>query len=56
MTIEELQVKKREVELEVRTILRNFEVSTKTLITDVEYTSKACNTFATFDFRMKIEL
>lgn len=56
MTIEELKVKKRDLECAICEMLHNFEVETKTRITGTEYTSKVNNTFAAFDFKIKIEV
>lgn len=56
MTIEELQVKKRDLECEICDMLHKFEVETKTRITGTEYTSKVNNTFVAFDFRITLEI
>ena len=56
MTIEELKVKKRDLECAICEMLRNFEVETKTRITDTEYTRKVNNTFAAFGFKITLEI
>lgn len=56
MTIEELQVKKRDIECAICDMLRNFEVETKFVITDVEYTTKAYNSYTVYDFKITLEI
>lgn len=56
MAIEELKTKKRDLECAICEMLRNFEVETQFVITDVEYTTKAYNSHDAFDFKITLEI